>query len=347
MDEPRHGQLRRLINKGFTPRMVAKLEGYFRKLTTEAVDNIAERGECDFVSAISVPLPLELIAELIGVDDSERDRFHRWSDDMIASDGNYDNLEVMLRATQAFGEFVEYITGVIEERRRSPCDDLVSILVNAKDEGLLGTNENQFASDVLTKLGSEEAVKMAADELKMFLVALLVAGNETTRNAITGGISALIENPAEKQKLLDHPALIPLAVEEIVRYVSPVLNFARTATTDTELRGKKIKEGEKVLLLYPSANRDADVFDDPERFIADRTPNPHLAFGIGNHFCLGANLARMEIRVVLEEVLRRIPDLEYSAGPPTVHPSLLVRSFTRMPVRFTPETMKAAAEAAG
>jgi cytochrome P450 family 142 subfamily A polypeptide 1 len=337
MDEPRHTQLRRLINKGFTPRMVSKLEVYFRALTADAVDEIAEKGECEFVTSVSVPLPLELIAELIGIDKSERGNFHRWSDEMIASDGNYDNPEVMMRATQAFADYVAYLERVIEERRRSPCDDLVSILVNAKDSGLLGTNEHEFAADVLEHLGTEEAVKMAADELKMFLVMLMVAGNETTRNAITGGISALIENPAERQKLIDDPSLIPLAVEEIVRYVSPVLNFARTATRDTELRGKKIKEGEKVLLLYPSANRDADVFDEPDRFIADRDPNPHLAFGVGNHFCLGANLARMEIRVVLEEVLRRIPDMRYADGPPHVHPSLLVRSYVRMPVQFTPE----------
>jgi cytochrome P450 family 142 subfamily A polypeptide 1 len=298
------------------------------------------------VHAISVPLPLELIAELIGIDKSERENFHRWSDDMISSDGNYDDPEVMMRATQAFADYVEYLQKVLDERRRSPRDDLVSILVHAKDEGLLGSNANEFSADVLEKLGSKEAIEMAADELKMFLVTLMVAGNETTRNAITGGISALIENPAERQKLIDDPSLIPSAVEEIVRYVSPVLNFARTATRDTELRGKKIAEGEKILLLYPSANRDADVFDEPDRFIVDREHNPHLAFGLGNHFCLGANLARMEIRVVLEEVMRRIPDLEYTAGPPRTHPSLLVRSFTSMPVRFTPEVPRALASEA-
>jgi cytochrome P450 family 142 subfamily A polypeptide 1 len=347
MDEPRHGQLRRLINKGFTPRMVSKLEHYFRELTVCAIDDVAEKGECEFVTTVSVPLPLELIAELIGIDKNERVNFHRWSDEMISSDGNYDDPEVMMRATRAFGDYVAYLENVIEERRRSPCDDLVSILVDAKDGGILGTNAHEFAADVLEHLGSQEAVEMAADELKMFLVMLMVAGNETTRNAITGGISALIENPAERQKLIDDPSLIPLAIEEIVRYVSPVLNFARTATKDTELRGKKIKEGEKVLLLYPSANRDADVFDEPDRFIADRDPNPHLAFGIGNHFCLGANLARMEIRVVLEEVLRRIPDLQYADGPPHVHPSLLVRSYVRMPVRFTPEQRLATAAEQG
>jgi cytochrome P450 len=172
----------------------------------------------------------------------------------------------------------------------------------------------------------------------MFLVTLLIAGNETTRNALSGGMSQLIENPGERQKLVDNPTLIPKAVEEIVRHVSPVLNFARTATQDTELRGRKIQKGEKILLMYPSANRDADVFTDPDAFKVDRDPNPHVAFGIGNHFCLGANLARMEIRVMLEEILKRMPDMEYSDGPPSMHPSLLVRSFTHMPVRFTPAT---------
>jgi cytochrome P450 family 142 subfamily A polypeptide 1 len=340
MDDPRHTILRRLINKGFTPRMVAKLETYFRELARHAVDRVAGRGECDFVLDISVPLPLHLIAELIGVDPERRADFHRWSDEMIASDGRYHEPEIMMRATQAFADYIEYLDKVLEDRRVNPRDDLTSILVHAKEEGLLGQNEHEFSADVLEKLGSEEAVKMAGDELKMFLVTLLVAGNETTRNALSGGFSALIENPEERDKLVRDPSLIPLAVEEIVRYVSPVMNFARTATEDTELRGKKIRKGEKVLLLYPSANRDADVFEEPDRFIADREMNAHLAFGIGNHFCLGANLARMEIRVVLEEVLGRIPDLEYTDGPPRIHPSLLVRSYTSMPVRFTPERVE-------
>jgi cholest-4-en-3-one 26-monooxygenase len=180
----------------------------------------------------------------------------------------------------------------------------------------------------------------------MFLVTLLIAGNETTRNAITGGVSALIENPAERQKLVDDPGLIPTAVEEIVRYVSPVLNFQRTATADTELGGKRIEKGQKLLLVYPSANRDAAVFEDPDRFRVDRDPNPHLAFGIGNHYCLGANLARMELRVVLGEVLRRMPDMVYGDGPPRIALSPLVRSFVSMPVRFTPEPATGARAAA-
>ncbi|HET9061915.1 MAG TPA: hypothetical protein VFO62_01380, partial [Candidatus Binatia bacterium] len=241
MDEPRHGQLRKLINKGFSPRMVSKLEVYFRDMTRKAVDRIAKTGRCDFVMAVSVPLPLELIAELIGIDKKDRDRFHVWSDDMIASDGFYHDPVVMQRATEAFSEYVTYLHDAIEERKKMPRDDLMSILVHAKEGGLLGQDNNHKAN-AREKVG-EHDLEMAGDEMLMFLVTLMIAGNETTRNAISGGISALIENPAERQKLVDNPALIPLAADEIVRYVSPVLNFQRTATQDTELRGKKIKKG--------------------------------------------------------------------------------------------------------
>jgi cytochrome P450 family 142 subfamily A polypeptide 1 len=332
MDEPRHGQLRNLINRGFKPRTVAGIEARFRQVTIEAIEKIARQGHCDFVRDIAVPLPIEVIADLIGIPKTDRDKLHRWSDTMIGSDGNYDNPEIMTNAANAFAEYVAYIEDTMEARRKNPQEDLVSILVTARDGGLLGE------MDVLdtAKMPSEHATEMAKDELTMFLVTLLIAGNETTRNALTGGMSQLIENPGERQKLIDNPALMPTAVEEIVRHVSPVLNFARTATQDTELRGRKIQKGHKVLLMYPSANRDADVFADPEAFKVDRDPNPHLGFGIGNHFCLGANLARMEIRIVLEEILKRVPDMEYSDGPPSMHPSLLVRSFTRMPVHFTP-----------
>jgi cytochrome P450 family 142 subfamily A polypeptide 1 len=332
MDEPRHGHLRNLINRGFKPRTVAGIEARFREFTKETIAKIAHQGHCDFVRDIAVPMPIEVIADLMGIPKTDRNKLHHWSDTMIASDGNYDNPEMMAKAANAFAEYVAYIEDTIDARRKDPQEDLVSILVHARDGGLLGAMEVVDAA----KMPSEEATEMARDELTMFLVTLLIAGNETTRNALSGGMSQLIENPGERQKLVDNPALIPTAVEEIVRHVSPVLNFARTATQDTELRGRSIAKGQKVLLMYPSANRDADVFEDPDAFKVDRDPNPHVAFGIGNHFCLGANLARMEIRVVLEELLKRIPDMEYSDGPPSMHPSLLVRSFTRMPVSFTP-----------
>ncbi|MEO6028354.1 MAG: cytochrome P450 [Candidatus Binatia bacterium] len=332
MDEPRHGQLRNLINRGFKPRTVAGIEARFRQFTIEAIEKIGPQGHCDFVRDIAVPMPIEVIADLIGIPKTDRDKLHHWSDTMIASDGNYDDPEQMMKAANAFAEYCGYIEETIESRRKEPQEDLISVLVNARDGGLLGATNVVNAA----KMPSDHATEMAKDELTMFLVTLLIAGNETTRNALSGGMSQLIENPDERQKLIDNPALIPTAVEEIVRHVSPVLNFARTATQDTELRGRKIKQGEKILLMYPSANRDAEVFKDPDAFKVDRDPNPHVAFGIGNHFCLGANLARMEIRVVLEELLARIPDMTYSDGPPSMHPSLLVRSFTKMPVSFTP-----------
>ena len=181
----------------------------------------------------------------------------------------------------------------------------------------------------------EDTLDLANDELVMLMVVLLIAGNETTRNAMSGGMRLLIENPAERQKLIDDPQLIRGAVEEMVRLVSPVNNFSRTATRDTELRGRQIAKGDTVLMMYPTANRDPEEFEDPDVFRIDRNPI-HLGFGIGNHFCLGANLARMELRVAFEELLRRLPDMEYDGGP-EMKPSSLVRAHIHMRVRYTPE----------
>jgi len=340
-DEPRHTQIRRLINRGFTPRMVRKLETAFRQIATETIDKIAVRGECDFVDEISVPMPLLLIAEMIGIRREDRERFHRWSDDLIAADGNLGVPEVMEKAGRALREYGDYLTEIFEDRRKHPQDDLVSILVGAKDQGLVGENRYQEEPDVgrldLSAVQSiEETRDLANDELVMLMVLLLVAGNETTRNGISGGMSLLIENPGERQKLIDDPSLIAGAVEEMVRVVSPVRTFARTATQDAELRGAKIRKGDTVLMVYSSANRDSDEFEDPDTFRIDRDPR-HLGFGIGNHFCLGANLARMEMRVAFEELLRRLPDMEYTRGGPEFRPSPLVHSFVHMWVGYTPE----------
>jgi cytochrome P450 family 142 subfamily A polypeptide 1 len=340
-DEPRHTRLRRLINRGFTPRMVGKLELVFRQIVKETVGRIAKQGECDFVDDIAVPMPLLLIAEMIGIRKEDRERFHEWSDNLIAGDGNLDNPEVMESARRAFAEYAAYVTEIFEDRRKNPRDDLVSILVGAKDEGLIGVNrfeeERGRGSVAVASHAGVDDLALANDELIMLMVLLLVAGNETTRNAMSGGMSLLIENPAERQKLLDDPSRIPLAVEEMVRLVSPVHTFGRTATQDTELRDKKIKKGQTVLMVYPAANRDPDEFEDAETFRVERGPQ-HLGFGIGNHFCLGANLARMELRVAFDELLRRLPDMEYTDGGPEIRPSPLVSSFTKMRVRFTPES---------
>ena len=332
---PRHMQLRRLLNKGFTPRMVGKLAISFRSMVTEAIDAVAEAGECDFVADIAAPLPLLIIAEMIGIRREDRQRFHHWSDAMIAVEGNMDDPTLVAAGMQAFFEYSEYLKEIVAARRVEPRDDLLSILVNADDEGVLG--HFSAGAGIAGQEVDAQYLEQMNSELTMLLTVLMVAGNETTRNALSGGMQLLIENPDQRDKLLRDPSLIPFAVDEIVRLVSPVLSFGRTVTRDTTLRGKSLKKGDTVLMIYPSANRDADVFDRPDEFDVERNPT-HLGFGIGNHFCLGANLARMELRVALEEILRRVPDMEYAAGGPEFSPSSLVRSCKRMVVRFTPES---------
>jgi cytochrome P450 len=228
---------------------------------------------------------------------------------------------------QAFMEFVEYLMPIIEERRQQPREDLISILTQAYDEGSLDGGANAVkGTDALT-----------SDELLMFLCILLVAGNETTRNAITGGLKAFNDFPHEKERLLEHPELIDTAVDEILRFVSPVISFTRVVTRDHELRGKSLKEGDRVILLYQSANRDDRVFERPDEFRIDRDPNPHLAFGIGPHYCLGANLAKLELKVVFEELFRTLRDIHVKEGAGLDrHDSALVLAIKHLPVAFSP-----------
>jgi len=338
-DEPRHTEMRGLINRGFTPRMVKQWEAVFQRITNETLDEIAPKGECDFVEDIAVPLPLLLIAEMIGIRREDRERFHQWSDAMIGSTGNMDDPLKVAAAANAALEYFAYVTEIIEDRRKNPKQDLISILVRAKDDGILVQHEGGYESD--NDFGTErsdEEREMSNDELIKMCVLLLVAGNETTRNGLSGAMQLLIENPEARKRLIEDPSLIPGAIEEMLRLISPVVSFARTATSDTEIRGVPIKKGQKVLMIYGSANRDAEEFENPDEFDIDRNPQ-HLAFGIGNHFCMGANLARMELRVALAELLRRIPDMSYATNGPEFGASALVRSVAHMHVRFSPETL--------
>ena len=298
MDDPRHQRLRKLVNKGFTPRMVALLEPKVRELAARILDQAEERGTCDLVRNVAVPLPLYIIAEMLGIRHEDFDRFHDWSDRLIGVAGNYHDPAKMNDSVTAFVEYGEYLKDVFRDRRETPRDDLVSILVAAQQDGMLAEDEDA----------------MENDEIVMFMTLLLVAGNETTRNGISGGMLALMENRDQFDLLRRQPELIDSAVEEILRFVSPIICFRRTAVKDTEIRGQRIAAGERVLMLYQSANRDEEVFPDPDRFDITRSPNPHLAFGLGPHFCLGANLARMELRVMIQALVDRFPAIRPAPG---------------------------------
>jgi cytochrome P450 len=345
LDGDEHTRQRRLINKGFTPRTVGRLEEHIREVTDEVIDGIDGRATGDFVPDIAIHVPLVVIAELMGLPVEDRDRFWHWSDDMMAGEGaDGRDVERVERAATAFTEYTTYAAALVEERRaeyRSAKaaeargetvaalrDDLISVLVAAHEEGALQSH-----------LHANLTERLEEGELLMFLVLLVVAGNETTRNAMSGGLVAFSEHPDQWRRFVEHvddPVYTARAAEEVIRWVSPVLNFARTATADTELLGQQVREGEKVLMLYQSANRDAAAFDAPDEFRIERDDNPHLAFGIGPHFCLGANLARLEIRVLFEQLARRLPGIRMTPGASPVYAgtNTLVRGIDSIPVTY-------------
>jgi len=283
-------------------------------------------------------VPLIIIAELMGLDPEQRAQLYKWSDAMMAGDGHIDPDSPQLHAAAvAFGEYVEMCLPLIEERRGSEtATDLISILVNAHEEGGLARTDAGGAA-----LPIEDTLN--SDELLMFLVLLVVAGNETTRNALSGGLLAFSRFPEQKQKLLDDPSLMTTAADEIVRFVSPVMTFCRTITETHEYKGKTLEAGQQVLMLYGSANRDERVFEDPDEFRIDRDPNPHLGFGIGTHYCLGANLARAEITAVFEELFARLRDIRVADpdAPLDRGDSSLVLALQHLPAVFTPQPVPA------
>ena len=345
LDGDEHLRTRRLINAGFTPRRVRDLMPHVRQLTNDVIDEIIALGHIDFVEQFAIHVPLIIICELMGLNPEQRMKMYRWSDDMMAGDGHVAADDPVLHAAaEAFGEFAMMCLELIAERRADPQADLISVLTQAFDDGALAKEHNAYQGidDAdLAKL-KERSGGLNDDELLGFLAVLLVAGNETTRNAISGGMLALSLFPDQKQLLLDNldvDDFLDTAVDELIRYVSPVLTFIRTVTTDHEYRGTPLKEGDRVLLLYQSANRDERVFDDADELVLTRDPNPHLAFGIGPHFCLGANLARMEVKLVFQELLRRMPDIRIDDNAPFDRgDSSLVLALQHMPATYTPGT---------
>jgi cholest-4-en-3-one 26-monooxygenase len=311
MDPPMHTRYRLLVNKGFTPRMVNNLADRLRAFTTDILDRAFEMGTCDFVTDIAAELPLQAIAEIIGVPQEDRHKVFDWSNRMIgAQDPEFGITEEDAQAASM--ELFAYCHALVAEKKASPGDDLITVLLNAEVDGH----------------------RLSELELDMFFLLLSVAGNETTRNLMSHGMLAFFEHPDQWRRLLDDPSLLPSAVEEMLRWGTPVMHFRRTATTDTEIAGQPIREGDKVVIWYISANRDERVFPDPFRFDITRSPNEHVAFGGGGpHYCLGANLARLEIRIMFEELLRRAPRIE-QVGPAQRLRSNFINGIKHLPVRL-------------
>jgi len=307
-DPPVHTRYRRLVQPAFKPSIVRALEPVVRARAAALVAHIESGAPTDVVSVLSVPLPLQVISEILGVPDDEWERCYEWSEAVIPGATDWPEE----RRAQLMTEMIGYLVGAAKDRRALPRDDVLTQLAQVEVDG----------------------ERLSDDELAMFLVQLLVAGNETTRDLISSGLLAFADHPGQWGRLVDDRSLVPSAVEEMLRWSSPVVSFMRTATRDTEVRGVPVAEGEPVLMLFASANRDEDAFGaNAGVFEVGRHPNPHLAFGQGNHFCLGAALGRLEGRVVLEELLGRFTDIE-RVGAVERSPSSVINGVRQAELRF-------------
>jgi len=317
MDPPEHGRFRQLVIERFMPRALSAVRAQIEAVARETLDALEARGlegECDFVRAVAEPFPVAVVAWMLGVPNDDWGLVRRWTNEVVgALDPEFHRGEETAQTTQAraAGELVGYPAQLIARRRADPTDDLISFLVQARPDGR----------------------PVDEQEIVGFAVLLMIAGNETTRNATSGGLVAFLEHPDAWRRLRADPALLPTAMEEVLRWTSPVVHFARTATEDVELCGQKVRAGDALGLLYASANRDEEVHDDPFAFRIDRNPNRHLAFGVGEHVCLGAHVARLELRAIFAELLRRLEDCEL-AGPVVRLRSATTGGLKSVPVRY-------------
>ena len=315
-DDPAHLRRRKLVNAGFTRKRVSNLGQSIAALCDELIDAVCERGECDFVWDLAAPLPMAVIGDMLGVRPDQRDMFLKWSDDLVTSLSSRmaeQDLEVTMNAYLAF---TDYTRDLIERRRKEPTEDLISVLVHGVIDG----------------------ERLSDDEIIQDALLILVGGDETSRHTLSGGTAQLLSHPGQHDALRADPdGLIANTVEEMLRWTSPVKNMARTITADTEFHGTQLHQGEKIILLFESANFDEQQFDMPEKFDITRYPNNHVAFGFGTHFCLGNQLARLELSLMTRRLLQRLPDLRLASGDPLpLRPANFVSGLEKMPVVFTP-----------
>src|SRR5246127_4018500 len=314
MDDPTHLLRRKLVNAGFTRKRVKDRQRSIGGLCDTLIDAICEKGECDFVWDLAAPLPMAVIGDMLGVRPEERKMFLKWSDDLVgalSSTGAQEDFQVTM---DAFAAYTEYMNGMIAARKEQPTDDLVSVLVHAEVEGSR-LEDHQIVTEVLL---------------------LLIGGDETTRHTLSGGTRQLLLHPDQHRRLASDLEMLPNAIEEMLRWTAPVKNMARTITADTEFHGTALHQGEKMILLFESANFDEKVFEDPESFNIERYPNNPLRFGFGTHFCLGNQLARLELSIMQTRLLQRLPDMRLASDaevPP--RPANFVSGLEKMPVVFS------------
>ncbi|MGB3352241.1 MAG: cytochrome P450 [Mycobacterium sp.] len=315
MDDPAHLLRRKLVNAGFTRKRVMDRLSSIETLCDTLIDAVCERGECDFVRDIAAPLPMAVIGDMLGVLPDERDMLLKWSDDLVGGLSSHVDEQTVQKLMDTFAAYTAFTMEVIAKRRAEPTDDLFSVLVNSEVEGQ----------------------RMSDDEIVFETLLILIGGDETTRHTLSGGTEQLLRHRDQWEALVADPDKLPGAIEEMLRWTSPVKNMCRVLTGDTELHGTELRKDEKIMLMFESANFDESVFGDPENFRIDRNPNNHLAFGFGTHFCLGNQLARLELSRMTTRVLQRLPDLRLAEGAEVpLRPANFVSGPEAMPVVFTP-----------